>query len=326
MDFGALNPDFKPQFDYVTIPSGRFRVARLGDGPMVMLLHGFPESWYSWRHLMQALSDAGYCALAPDIRGYGESYNPAAAQAYSIEELTNDIAALIDHYGSPVTVIGHDHGAPIAWATALRFPQRLRGVAGLSIPYMPPGARPVIEDFRAFFTARGRFFYQVYFQDEGVAEAEFNNDIEAGLVKFYYALSGEAPDGTWPTDKQHGDTLGHRLPQTRPSWLSAGELAYYVSQFKISGFHGPLNRYRNHARDFAFLTGLPERIIHIPSLFIGGSRDLALKMFQGDAVEAMKPYLTDLRGAYLIEGCGHWTQQEEPERVAEYVLNWLANL
>ncbi len=313
-------------FDYVRIPSGRFRVARLGEGPIVMLLHGFPESWYSWRHVMRRLRDAGYCVLAPDIRGYGESYNPHDPDAYSIEELTNDVSALIAHYGAPAALVGHDHGAPIAWITALRFPHLLRGVAGLSIPYMPPGPRPALEEFKSFFTDRDLFFYQVYFQEIGLAEAEFEADMASTLVKFYYALSGEAPDGTWPTDKKHGDTLGHRLVCKRPNWLLEAELNYYISQFKISGFHGPLNRYRNHQTDHAFLTSFSDSQIYVPSLYIGGRRDLALKMFRGDIIEAMKHHLRDLRGVHLIDGCGHWTQQEEPEIVSTYLLDWLTHI
>lgn len=317
-----------PEFDFIDLPAGRFRVARYGAGPPVFLVHGFPESWYSWRAQMQALAAAGYCALAPDVRGYGESPQPADPAAYALSELVDDLCGLIDHYspGEPAVVVGHDHGAPIAWTTALCHGHRVRGVAGLSIPYMLPGDRPMIEVFHDLFTARQRFFYQIYFQKPGVAEAEFEADPATVLRKFYFALSGEAPDDAWPLDKTPDDLLSTGLIDAWPSWLNADDLAFYVHSFQRSGFHGPLNRYRNHQRDFEFLSRRSDHVISVPALYIGGQRDLALKMFRGDVVAAMRPLLADLRGAYMLDGCGHWTQQEEPQQVNHYLLTWLSGL
>jgi len=310
----------------------KLRVAVAGPetGQLIVLVHGFPESWYSWRHQIAALSAAGYRVAAPDVRGYGGSDKPQAASAYSMEALTADMAGLAMAMSPdrPAIVIGHDWGAPIAWNTALLHPEQFKAVAGLSVPYMPPGQYPAIEVFKKFFTERGLFFYQVYFQEEGVAEAELEADPAAAIRKFYYAISGDAPDGTWPVDKKHGDTLLHRLPEPPMPlpWLSEEDVAYYASQFSASGFRGPLNRYRNHYADHAHLSALEDKRIYQPSLFIGGSEDLVLKMYPGDVVKDMKPHLVGLQAVHVLDGCGHWTQQERADEVNVILLDWLNEL
>ncbi|MCF6329792.1 MAG: alpha/beta hydrolase, partial [Henriciella sp.] len=210
----------------------------------------------------------------------------------------------------------------------LLHPQTFKAVAGLSVPYIPPGQYPAIEVFRKFFTERGLFFYQIYFQEEGVAEAELEADPAATIRRFYYAISGDAPDGTWPVDKRDGDTLLHRLPEPPMPlpWLSEQDVAYYASQFEVSGFRGPLNRYRNHYADHAHLSALDDKRIYQPSLFIGGSADLVLKMYPGDAIADMKPHLPGLCAAHVLAGCGHWTQQECASQVNTILLDWLAGL
>tara|TARA_R110002020_G_scaffold263353_4_gene477956 strand:- start:19934 stop:20902 length:969 start_codon:yes stop_codon:yes gene_type:complete len=320
-----------PEFQFVETNGVKIRVAVAGEGPLVVLVHGFPESWYSWRHQIKALSEAGYRVAALDVRGYGGSDRPQAVEAYDMESLTGDVAGVAKALspGEKAVVVGHDWGSPIAWNTARLHADTFRAVAGLSVPYIPPGEIVFIDAVRAFFTARGLFFYQVYFQDQGPPEAELENDPAETIRKFYYAISGDAPEGTWPTDKKHGDTLLHRLPEPPMPlpWLSAEDVAYYDSQFRQSGFRGPLNRYRNWHRDHAFLTGhAAPMIIAQPSLYIGGTKDLVLKMSPGDMLAAMKASLGDLRGATLLEGCGHWTQQERPEEVNKLLLDWLGGL
>ncbi|MBR9808851.1 MAG: alpha/beta hydrolase [Alphaproteobacteria bacterium] len=309
----------------------RLRVATAGEGPLVILVHGFPESWYSWRHQIKALSEAGYRVAAPDVRGYGGSDRPHTVEAYDMESLTGDIAGLAEALspGEQAVVVGHDWGAPLAWNTARLHADKFRAVAGLSVPYTPPGEVVFIDAARKFFTERGLFFYQIYFQDQGPPEAELEADPAETIRKFYYAISGDAPEGTWPTDKKHGDTLLHRLPEPDMPlpWLSEEDVAYYDEQFRNSGFRGPLNRYRNWHRDHAYLTSHPSSpVIAQPSLFIGGTRDLVLKMYPGDMVAAMKKSLGDLRGATLLEGVGHWTQQERPEEVNRLLIEWLNSL
>jgi len=306
----------------------RVAVAGPEDGQLVIFVHGFPESWYSWRHQIKALSEAGYRVAAPDVRGYGGSDKPDAVSAYAMEVITADIAGLAKAMSPDrkAIVIGHDWGAPIAWNSALLHPDQFKAVSGLSVPYMPPGQYPAIEVFKKFFTARGLFFYQVYFQDEGVGEAELEADPAATIRKFYYAISGDAPAGTWPADKKHGDAFLHRLPEPALPlpWLSKQDVDYYASQFAASGFRGPLNRYRNHYADHAHLSALGDKRIHQPSLFIGGSEDLVLKMYPGDVVTDMKPHLPRLQGVHVLDGCGHWTQQERADEVNEILLDWLA--
>ncbi|MGF1454040.1 MAG: alpha/beta fold hydrolase [Alphaproteobacteria bacterium] len=312
-------------------PNGVMLRARIaGDGPPVIFVHGFPESWYSWRHQIGPVAQAGFTAVAIDVRGYGDSAKPFAVEDYDMESLTGDVAGLVDALGrGPAILVGHDWGAPIVWNTALVHDDRIRAVAGLSVPYTGVPSAPFIDVVREIFTKNGRFFYQVYFQDEGLAEAELETDVEASLRKFYYAISGDAPEGAWPADKPHGAGLLDRLPDPDPfpAWLTAEDLAYYTGEFRRSGFRGPLNRYRNHERDFAWLQSFRERTIDQPSLFIGGTKDLVLKMIPGsDMVAAMAPHLSDLRGATLLEGCGHWTQQERPEEVTRLLLSWLDGL
>jgi pimeloyl-ACP methyl ester carboxylesterase len=190
-------------------------------------------------------------------------------------------------------------------------------------------ARPFDEIFDEAFTKKGRFFYQAYFQNEGVAEAEAEENPRDFLRKFYYAISGDAPAGAWPNNKTSQDTLlkGLSDPDPFPSWLTKEELDYYVGEFEGSGFRGPINRYRNHQRDFQFLQGFKDRKIHQPALFIGGSKDPVLSMMGAvDLVSIMRQNLSDLRGAHVLEGCGHWTQQERPEEVNKHLLTWLRGL
>ena len=316
------------EFKMVEANGLSIRVAVEGEGPLVLFVHGFPESWYSWRHQMGPTAQAGFTAAAVDVPGYGGSDKPHAVDRYSMENLTRDMAGVARALSpdEQVVVVGHDWGAPIAWNSALLFPDVFRAVGGLSVPYSPPGPVMFLDMIHKVFTARGKFFYQVYFQDEGVAEAELEKDPRDSIRRFYYALSGDAPDGTWPLDKKHGDSLLHRLPDPDPfpSWLTEEDLDYYEAEFKGSGFRGPVNRYRNHPRDYAFLSAVEDKRIHQPSLFIGGERDLVLQMLPGhDPVESMKPHLPNLQVGKVLEGCGHWTQQEKPDEVNALLIPWL---
>lgn len=319
--------------NFVTIPTNgiQLRAVVEGSGPLVVMVHGFPESWYSWRHQIGPIAAAGFTACAIDVRGYGGSDKPGEVSDYSLEQITADVAGVIEHLSpdGQAVLIGHDWGSPIVWNTALTRPDRVRAVAGLSVPWTGIPAVMFLDLIKAAFTDRGRFFYQVYFQDVGVAEAELEADVRASLRKFYYAISGDAPDGTWPVDKPHGANLLDRLPDPAvfPAWLSKADEDYFVGEFEASGFFGPLNRYRNHQRDFAWQQGFKDRQIEQPALFIGGDRDLVLKMIPGvNPVDVMKPHLPNLRGAHVLPGVGHWTQQEAPEAVTALLLDWLKGL
>jgi pimeloyl-ACP methyl ester carboxylesterase len=320
-----------PQFRMIDVGELRLRVALEGDGPLVLMVHGFPESWYSWRHQLKPIAAAGFTAAAIDVRGYGGSDKPHPVNAYAMERIVADVAGAIEVLspGAPAIIVGHDWGAPIVWNTALTRPEHVRAVAGLSVPYVGVPTRSMTEMIEEIFTRHGRFFYQHYFQAEGVAEAEMEADVRGALRRFYFAICGDAPDRTWPTNKVVGDRLLQGLPDPEPfpAWLTAADIDYFVGEFERSGLRGPINRYRNHDRDFAWLKGFQGRLIHQPSLFIGGERDLVLTMFgRVEFLPLMRSQLTDLRGADVLPGCGHWTQQEQPDAVNTRLLSWLASL
>ncbi len=319
-----------PEFHLLESNGIKLRVALVGRGPLVLMVHGFPESWYSWRHQMGPLAAAGFAACAIDVRGYGGSETPHAVEAYAMENMAADVAGVIDALSpkAPAVVIGHDWGAPIVWHTAVLHPSKVRAVAGLSVPYFALPPAPLNQIFKAMFTDQGKFFYMEYFQAEGVAEAEFETDVRAGLRKLYGA-GGASSIGSWGGGKRHGETLLSGLddPDPFPSWLNAADIDYYVGEFERSGFRGPLNRYRNFERDWAMMNAVEDRIIHQPSLFIAGENDMVLKMFGGGDIEArLREYLSDLRGFHLIPGTGHWTQQEAPDVTTGHLIDWLATL
>lgn len=317
-------------FRFVEANGLTHRVAIKGEGPLVLFVHGFPESWYSWRHQIEAFAEAGFTAAAPDVRGYGGTDKPQAVDAYEMRHHAADMAALAKALSpdQPAIIVGHDWGAPIAWNSALLHPDQFRAVAGLSVPYLPPGPIPAIDLYKKVFTDNGLFFYQVYFQDEGVAEAELEADPARSIRLFYYSISGDLPEGENPYNKKHGDVLLSKMsePPMPLPWLSEEDVAYYAGEFAQSGFRGPLNRYRNQRADHAYLTARDDLRIHQPSLFIGGTRDPVLSFFQGDPLELMKPNLPDLRGFHVLEGCGHWTQQERTTEVNEILLEWAKEL
>jgi pimeloyl-ACP methyl ester carboxylesterase len=319
------------EFRTIQLPHIALRAVVRGEGPLVVMVHGFPESWYSWRHQIEPIAAAGHMVCAIDVRGYGGSDKPEAISAYSMEHMVADVAGVIEVLSDDGMgiLIGHDWGAPIVWNTALIRPDRVSAVAGLSVPYTGAPSRSFRAMYEEVFTSRGRFFYQHYFQEPGVAEAELQADVRDSLRRFYYAISGDAPDGTWPADKIVGDSLLHRLPDPAvfPAWLTAADLDYFTAEFEASGFRGPLNRYRNHDLDFAYQSGFEGRRIEQPALFIGGERDLVLTMFgRLNFLPLMKAAIPDLRGADILPGCGHWTQQERPAEVTSRLLAWLEGL
>jgi len=319
--------------DFRIIDAGevKLRCAIEGEGPLVILVHGFPESWFSWRHQIGPIADAGFTACAIDVRGYGGSDKPEPIEAYSMAHLTADVAGVAQALQpqGPAMLIGHDWGAPIVWNTALTRPERIAAVAGLSVPYTGIPDRPFTEFFHAAYTARNRFFYQAWFQKVGPPEAEAEADVRGFLRKFYYGISGDAPPGSWPHKPADATLLeGMVDPDPFPSWLTAAELDYYVTEFERSGFRGPINRYRNHERDFEWLQAFRGRKIEQPSLLIGGDKDPAFNGFGriADPGALMAQEATDLRGVHVLAGCGHWTQQERAAEVTQLLIDWLKGL
>jgi pimeloyl-ACP methyl ester carboxylesterase len=320
-----------PDFRTIDVGEVRLRVAVQGSGPLVLMVHGFPESWYSWRHQLGPIAEAGFTAAAIDVRGYGGSDKPPGVADYAMQHMVADVAGAIAALspGEPAVIVGHDWGAPIVWNTALTRPEAVRAVAGLSVPYTGVPAGSLREAWELVFTRNGKFFYQHYFQAEGVAEAELEADVRRSLRLFYYAISGDAPNGTWP-DKPLGADLLSGLPDPDPfpAWLTPADLDYFVGEFGHSGFRGALNRYRNPNVDFDWLRSFKGLGIEQPALFIGGERDLVLTMMgrRGGALDFMKGDIADLRGADVLPGCGHWTQQERPAEVNQRLVAWLKSL
>jgi pimeloyl-ACP methyl ester carboxylesterase len=299
-------------------------IAEAGEGPLVLLLHGFPESWYSWRHQFAPLAAAGYHVVAPDMRGYGKSDKPHAVEAYNQVEVVNDIIGLIPALGyETAIVIGHDWGAPTAWSCALNHPDVVTAVGALSVPFMPRLPVRPMEAMRAFY--KGQFFYQLYFFEPGVAEAEFEADIRTALKKFLVMAGGET-DLTKLTPRKEGDDLlsGLADPDVLPPWLTEADLDFYAGEFTRSGMRGPLNYYRNHDLTWTLTKDAPDKV-HQPACFVAGARDGVI-MMAAAALAAMPQHVTDLRINRLIPGVGHWTQQEAPEAVNEALLAFLEGL
>lgn len=299
-----------------------------GTGPLVLLVHGFPECWYSWRHQLPALAAAGYRAVAPDVRGYGRSAKPAATEAYRMRELVEDNAAVVRALGEEsAVVVGHDWGATIAATSALLRPEVFTAAGLLSVPYTPPGGpRP-----SGVFAGMGgdEEFYVSYFQQPGRAEAEIEPDVRGWLAGFYAALSADTMPGPGAPDPHfvgRGGTLRERFPAGRlPGWLGERDLDVYAGEFERTGMTGALNRYRNMDRDWEDLAAVHGAPLTQPSLFVGGSLD-ASTTWLADAIEAYPVTLPGLVSSHVLDGAGHWIQQERPGEVNRLLTDWLAAL
>ena len=304
------------------------RAATMGSGPLVIFVHGWPELWYSWRHQIEPIASAGYRVIVPDVRGYGGSDKPNPVQSYAMQPLMDDIIGIIDACGEEKAIlIGHDWGAPIVWNTAALNSSRVSAVAGLSVPYRPRPRVPTIELWNKIY--EGRFFYQIYFQKEGVAEAEFERDIRLSLRKIYFSISGDAPSlDSWLNRPATATILEEFIdPSDFPNWLTEKDLDYFVENFTASGFRGPLNRYRNYEKDFHDLPLMGVARIKQPSCFIAGSKDLVRSFVPGkDAYERVDELCDDMRISRIVEGAGHWVQQEAPEEVNRALIEFLNTL
>lgn len=310
----------------ITAPDGvRIAADVAGSGPLVLFVHGFPELRQSWHRLAPAVAAAGYRTAAIDVRGYGDSDRPAAVAAYRMEAIVADLVAVADALapGEPVTLVGHDWGASIVWNGIMARPDRFGAVAALSIPWLGRAAAPFDAMFRRRFTDKGRFFYQAYFQEPGIAEAELEADPALFLRAFYHTISGDAAPGDWPNDKPHGAKLldGLRFPDRAPPWLHPGYFDFAAATFARTGFAGALNRYRNHGRDFDWAGGF-DPVIRRPALFIGGTSDPALVLGTADPIPLMREVVPDLE-PHMLDGCGHWTQAERAAEVETLLIPWL---
>jgi pimeloyl-ACP methyl ester carboxylesterase len=293
-----------------------------------VLLHGFPECWYSWRHQLTALAEAGYHVVAPDQRGYGRTGAPPnpAVESYSMLHLVGDVIGLIDALGTDRAVVaGHDWGAPVAWNTALFRPDRVSGVIGLSVPYLPRGSEPPISVLKAVYSDG---FYICYFQQAGVADAELSADPRATFRRLLFAASGDGFGGGIPVVPAGGGFLDLcPEPAEMPGWLTEADIDTFVAEFANSGFTGPLNWYRTMDLSWELTAAWRHAKIATPALYLAGDRDSVVSFTGGDAMLAnLKEVVPGLRDARLLPGCGHWTQQERPAEVSQAMIEFIASV
>jgi pimeloyl-ACP methyl ester carboxylesterase len=278
-----------------------------GAGPLVVLCHGFPELAFSWRKQIPVLAGAGFRVVAPDMRGYGRSSAPQAVEAYDVVTLCGDMTGLLDALGEEQAIfIGHDWGANLAWQLAVLHPERVRAVAGLSVPFVPRAPAQPMPIMRRHL---GEDFYMAWFQEPGVADEALARDVRRTLTtkRQWTAQWAEKDDD----------------PAEPPPWLSEQELAVYVEAFQRTGFTGGLNWYRNIDRNWELTADVAGRRVEQPALFLTGERDPVRRFMPA---EAMRGSVTDLRGEIVVPGAGHWVQQQEPEAVNAALLGFLAEL
>jgi epoxide hydrolase A/B len=304
-------------------------VAGPADGRPVVLCHGFPEIWYSWRHQLSALADAGYRAYAPDLRGYGGSARPTEVGAYGSDNLTGDLAGLLDHYGyDQAAFVGHDWGAMVVWEMGRLHPSRVGSLFTMSVPYSNAPAPPT-QIFDAIF--EGKFFYMLYFQPVGPAEAEFEADPRLFLRTMLYSAGGEGMAhaneivGDFPREGTRFMDMLSPAPETLPDWLTEHDVDVYAAAFEESGFFGPVSFYRNMDANWGRTKDIPPSVYTMPTGFITGSLDPVNSMMPG-AIEEMAEAMPDFRGATVVDGAGHWVQQERPAETNAALLSFLASV
>ncbi len=291
-----------------TVPVGdgiELSVIEAGEGPLVVLCHGFPELAFSWRHQIPALTAAGYRVMAPDMRGYGGSSAPAEIAAYDVLALCSDMCGLLDAAGErSAAFVGHDWGANVTWWMAAIHPERVRAVAGLSVPFVPRAPAAPIPIMRSHL---GEDFYIVWFQQPGVADEALGRDVRRTLTTSRQWTAGWA-------EQEGADTK-------RADWLSEPELEVYVEAFERTGFTGGLNWYRNIDRNWELTAPYGERRIEQPAMFLTGELDPVRNFMPA---QAMDGWVTDLRAEIVVPGAGHWVQQQAPEAVNAALLDFLA--
>jgi pimeloyl-ACP methyl ester carboxylesterase len=305
----------------------KLHVVEACDGFPVVLAHGFPELSYSWRHQIPALADAGYKVIAPDQRGYGQSDKPEAITDYDIHHLTDDLLGVLDEGGHDKAVfVGHDWGSIVVWQMALLHPERVAGVVGMSVPFIPRSPMPPVQLMRQMFG--DAFFYIVYFQEPGVADADLAQDPADTMTRMLAGL-------TKPKDSEMVDLAGLAAPDGRgfvdrlppvaelPGWLSQEELDHYIAEFARTGFTGGINWYRNMDRNWETTPQLEGAKVTVPSAFITGGDDPVGIMTPAGIMDG---WLEDHRGSTTVEGAGHWVQQEAPDEVNAALLTFLSSL
>ncbi|WP_426406356.1 alpha/beta hydrolase [Serratia sp. PAMC26656] len=318
---------------YVEANGLQIQITEAGEGPLVILCHGFPETAYAWRHQLSALAEAGFRAVAPDLRGYGNSDSPANVADFTTLDIVSDLVALVDAEGvSEAVIVGGDWGATIAWQAAQVRPDRFRAVVALGVPMM--GRAPVAPS-QIFPQTATASFYTHYFSQSNVAEQEFDRDTASTLRKIYFAASGDAgprsdpntPNPFGMVDRGQGLLDSLPDPEVLPSWLKQADLDIFVGSFRKSGFRGGLNYYRNLDRNWMLQGAFVGKRVEVPALFLIGERDTGLAIPGMDQIiKAMPELVPQLRSAEVIPGAGHWLQQEAPREVNKALVHFLRTL
>lgn len=331
----ATPQEVAQQIEYPGAPTIKHRVinanglkthiAEQGSGPLVLLCHGFPESWYSWRHQIPPIAAAGYHAVAPDMRGYGGTDGPPERDSYTIMDLVGDMVGIVGELGEKqATIVGHDWGATVAWHAALLRPDVFLAVAAMSVPYRQRGPAPPLRLLRQ----QGlNTYYWIYYQDIGVADAEYDHDPKATLRRTLYTFSGDAPHSDInrrilePGKGALDSTLD---PENLPPWLTESDLDYMATELRKRGFRNPLNYYRNIDRNWELLAPWTGAVIHQPALFIAGTEDHVIRGPTGERqLKELPVTVPGLKRTVLLDGVGHYIQQERPNEVKTALLDFL---
>jgi pimeloyl-ACP methyl ester carboxylesterase len=304
-------------------------VAEQGEGPLVILCHGFPECWYSWRHQLPALAKAGFRAVAPDLRGYGPSDRPEGAEKYTILDNIGDVVGLVDALGAKQAVIaGHDIGAAIAWQTALLRPDRFRAVIALSPPFRSRGFGDSGPPTTLMPRTENAVFYQLFFQNPA-AEAGLGRDLRLTFRYQFYTLSGDRPPsagvGGLPPGMMPRKGGFMTDPPSLPAWVTESDIDVYVKEYARSGFLGPLAWWRNIDRGWELMAPFAGAAVTVPALYMAGDRDFVAAVFSQD-IAKLSALVPKLRPAMMLAGCGHWTQQERAPEVSAAMIDFLRSL
>ncbi len=326
------------EFKFIDTNDITLRAAVEGEGPLVIMVHGCPESWFSWRRQIPVIAEAGYKVVAIDVRGYGGSDKPHPIEEYTLKKISDDIIGIIDFFKEDQAILfGHDWGGPIVWYTSLLNEDRISAVAGLSVPYFPQREISPLDVFEVIY--KDKFFYQLYFQKEGVAESEFEPNLRKYLESTYFSIDARGMNKQFenplnamtkgPDAKYLDDVVEFN---SYPDWINEDEMNYLINEFENSGMRGPLNRYRAQRIDFEELKDYRDKKLKQPAALMVGSLD-PVNFFVGDGYkdtahlkEVFDPVYENLIATELINDVGHWTQQEAPEEVNRFLLDFLKQI
>ncbi len=318
------------QHKFVNTNGIRMHYVEQGSGPLVVLCHGWPESWYSWRHQIPALAAAGFRVVAPDQRGYGQTDAPAPIESYNILNLVGDIVGLVNSLGvDSAVIVGHDWGAPVSWDSALLRPDIFRAIALLSVPYIARTPMRPTEGMKLL--AGDQNFYQLYFQEPGKVEKELDADPRRSMAMILYSVSGDLPQSAefslvFPKTKTFVEFLEtFTLPDKLPAWLTEADIDFFAGEFERAGFRGGVNWYRNFDRNWELTPFLDGAKLRQPAVFAAGEHDVVGRMIPG-GYNIAGAFTPNLKKKVIVPGAGHWVQQERPKEINQVLIEFLKSL